>query len=729
MKKYLISLCFLLLTFSASAQEFLGYSNSNYAGISGAWLQPASIVDGRYKADVHLAGLSFNLNNNFYLYDAKIFSLKDSLFDDPFFYDNRITERDLKGNPFAFNLNVDVQALSFLYTLDNKNAFGFSHRLRTTVQIDGVEDDLRQLAMEEFDYDPLMDRYLINRQLSVQVHSWKEYNLHYARVIKNDDEHFLKGGIALKLLKGLSSAYVYSNELRYNFVDRDTLTIIDSDISYALSEKTTDFIDGFDIKKLLKPESTSIGFDLGLVYEYRPDYREYKYDMNGSYNMWRNDLNKYKFRAGVSLLDVGRIKYQKADGSRNWQAEIDLMDLTEFNGIKSIEDLTDTLTNRFSQETAGDTYKMQLPTALSMQFDYHIIYGFYANLTPYWGFQRRSNSNKTHAVTNYSFTPRWEHEWFDVGIPFHYDQYRNFGVGMNVRLGPFVAGVNNFKNLFKRGDSGELELYAAFKIPIQYPIPRDEDNDGVSDEIDLCPNTPGNLEHNGCPDRDKDGIPDRLDYCPDEPGLEKFNGCPDSDLDGIVDHNDECPHEAGPLYTNGCPDNDVDSIPNHTDDCPDVAGPSKFNGCPDSDNDGLIDIKDECPLTPGPIENNGCPVLEKVEQAIVNTAFGNLEFENRKAVIKKGSLSALNDLAKLMHENPDWILKLAGHTDDVGTEEFNLELSRKRATAVQSYIIQKGLSENRFKVEYFGESQPIADNETESGKQQNRRVEMKILFE
>lgn len=727
-KPLLLTACFFLIKL-VFAQEYLGYTNSNYAGISAAWLQPASIVDSRYKADIQLFGLDFNFNNNFFLYDARILSLKDSLFDDPLFYDNRITERDLKGRDFSFNLSTDAQLLSFLYTINSRNAVGLSLRHRFNFQIDGVEDDLLQLAMEEFNYPDLMDRSLLNRQLSIQLHNWMEYDLHYARVLVDDNEHFLKGGVTLKILQGLGSLYIYSNELRYNFSDNDTISITESDLSYGWSDKIRSSADNFNSGNLFKTESSSLGLDLGFVYEYRPEYYIYKYDMDGSYNLWRNDQSKYKFKAGISLIDVGSIRYNKGADSRDWTVDVRLMDLAKLGGVGSISDLTDSLTNRFSDTTAGDSYSMQLPTVLSTQFDYHIQDGFYLNFTPFWGFQRKSNKNKTHAISRYTLTPRWEHKWFDVGLPIHYDQYQNFGIGMSVRLGPFVTGFNNLKNVFKRGNSGEFEFYTAFKIPIKQPKPMDNDGDGVSDEFDLCPDEAGTLENNGCPDRDKDGIADRIDYCPDEAGLKKYNGCPDSDLDGIVNHNDDCPYEAGPRYANGCPDSDLDSIPDRTDHCPNLAGPVKYMGCPDTDEDGVTDLNDECPLTPGPKSNKGCPTLSKQEQAIINAAFGNLEFETKKSVIKKQSFYTLDKLADQMKANSDWYLRLSGHTDNVGEEEFNLKLSEERVHSVQDYLLEQGIPERRFIIQFFGESMPLADNETEEGKQLNRRVEMKILFE
>ncbi|NNL91283.1 MAG: hypothetical protein HKO66_03510, partial [Saprospiraceae bacterium] len=82
----------------------------------------------------------------------------------------------------------------------------------------------------------------------------------------------------------------------------------------------------------------------------------------------------------------------------------------------------------------------------------------------------------------------------------------------------------------------------------------DSDNDGIEDEIDLCPQIYGPKELKGCPDRDEDGIPDYRDDCPSIAGLAAFKGCPDSDEDGVSDNEDECPNLKGSKANNGCPD-------------------------------------------------------------------------------------------------------------------------------------------------------------------------------
>jgi outer membrane protein OmpA-like peptidoglycan-associated protein len=87
----------------------------------------------------------------------------------------------------------------------------------------------------------------------------------------------------------------------------------------------------------------------------------------------------------------------------------------------------------------------------------------------------------------------------------------------------------------------------------------------------------------------------------------------------------------------------------------------------------------------------------------------------------------LDELFDLLYMNVGWKLKISGHTDNQGNAVTNLKLSEKRAEAVRQYLITKGISPNRFKVEWFGATKPIADNETKEGRQRNRRVEMMMI--
>lgn len=261
----------------------------------------------------------------------------------------------------------------------------------------------------------------------------------------------------------------------------------------------------------------------------------------------------------------------------------------------------------------------------------------------------------------------------------------------------------------------------------------DKDNDGITDAKDECPDEAGTAEFNGCPDKDGDKIIDKNDECPDQAGLAQYMGCPDTDNDSIPDLADLCPTEAGPKDNKGCPykDKDGDGLLDKDDKCPEQAGPKENKGCPigDKDGDGTPDNKDDCPNVAGPADNKGCPKLAKEEQEILDLAFANLEFETGKDVIKESSFDEMNKLAELLMKKKDWKLRISGHTDNVGDPKKNLDLSKRRAKAVKTFLTSKGVDASRMIDEGFGSKKPIADNKKPEGRQKNRRVEMKVLFE
>lgn len=117
------------------------------------------------------------------------------------------------------------------------------------------------------------------------------------------------------------------------------------------------------------------------------------------------------------------------------------------------------------------------------------------------------------------------------------------------------------------------------------------------------------------------------------------------------------------------------------------------------------------------------------EQQALKDAYDNLVFETGKAIIKPESFPFLDEVAQVMNDvrAKDWTLKIAGHTDNVGSDEFNKKLSLNRANAVKTYLGTKGVDATRITAEGFGESKPIASNDTVDGRAKNRRVEFTIV--
>lgn len=799
MKKVILFLA-LILSYGVNSQDFVGFNQSNYAGVTGALAQPASIVDSRMKFDMNLVGLNLGLYNNYIGVSRDAFKRgKDSTgktympaFDDKLFADHYLTERTNNKDKSIY-FNNRVMGPSFMVAINRKNAIAFTSSIRNYVNIDGVSPDLAKLAYQEFKYPSLWTTPLNNKYLSIQEMTWAEYGLTYARVIKDDNEHYLKAGVTVKLLQGIQSAYMFVKNLDYSFLTKDTLTIVQSDVNYGHSNNLNlkDVqIGGAQTGTKVFDYSQSypgIGFDFGAVYEWRPSYLKYKYDMDGKKDLWRNDKNKYKLKVGLSVTDLGSIKFKKGSTSGDFHANVGLWNLHPISP-KSVGEFDDTLKGRFTPINSKSTYKMNLPTAISVQIDYQIWKDVYVNLTPYIAFQFKKNDTKVHDFSSITLTPRWDHKWFGVFIPVQYNFLNGFRAGAAVRLGPIIIGSTNIAPYVGQKTIYGADVYAMLKIPIPYGRPKDRDKDGISNKKDLCKDVPGTWEFmgcpdkdgdhiqdkddkcpdvagtkemQGCPDRDGDGITDLEDNCPDEKGLVDFKGCPDKDGDKIMDKEDECPDEAGLAEFLGCPDRDDDKTPDKYDACPDVAGPKEFKGCPDkdgdtvldkdddcpevagavdnkgcpwpdTDKDGVVDRSDDCPTTPGLVELKGCPpapVLKVEEQKILEKAFASLEFATGKDIIKPISLPSLNDLAKLMKEHAaDWTLKLSGHTDNQGDAAKNLLLSEKRSKAVKKYLVSKGVSADKVIAEWFGQTVPIADNNTPEGRQKNRRVEMKVEF-
>jgi outer membrane protein OmpA-like peptidoglycan-associated protein len=278
------------------------------------------------------------------------------------------------------------------------------------------------------------------------------------------------------------------------------------------------------------------------------------------------------------------------------------------------------------------------------------------------------------------------------------------------------------------------------------PRERDRDNDGILDGKDACPDVAewvnGVEDGDGCPesDRDSDGIVDALDKCPDERetrnGFEDDDGCPDrkprklkkkckeSDVVYDADENDE-PDEATEVE----------------EDCPQEPPPpppaSKPSRPQDHDRDGVFDTDDKCPDEPETINGNndddGCPDEGKGVTVFVSKQkiqiLEKINFETGSAVIKTESFTILDQVSAQLRAHPEVrLLRIEGHTDSVGADAYNMKLSAARAASVRTYLIEKGRVEaERLAAQGYGETRPIASNNTPRGKAQNRRVEFVIV--
>ncbi len=214
-------------------------------------------------------------------------------------------------------------------------------------------------------------------------------------------------------------------------------------------------------------------------------------------------------------------------------------------------------------------------------------------------------------------------------------------------------------------------------------------------------------------DDDKDGTPNYLDLELNSDSLTQVDNrgrkieivkIIDIDGDGILDVNDFCPTIKGSFSANGCPDKDGDGIYDFLDKCPNAAGPDSTNGCPT--------IRNEC----------GHRARAHEGMSFINKSLKFQEKSNKE--IKK----MIYDVAKVIRENPNYLLEIRSHTDESGDSLKNNSLCLQRAELIKNLLIKDSVSENRIFIKSFGSSIPKESNKTKKGRLANNRIEFTVNF-
>ena len=232
------------------------------------------------------------------------------------------------------------------------------------------------------------------------------------------------------------------------------------------------------------------------------------------------------------------------------------------------------------------------------------------------------------------------------------------------------------------------------------------------------------------------------------PGFSRGFGSPDFRVIGMVgfspEQKKEKPAEKSEPKAAPPADRDGDGIPDAQDQCPDQAedrdGFEDEDGCPDPDNDkdGVPDSDDQCPNEAGPVEKQGCPAKEegapKGEEVRMEGEDGKtfalerIEFETNGDKILSQSEPTLEAIRKTLEENPQIKqVRIEGHTDSTGSAAYNMQLSRRRASSVKKWLVEHGVAASRLSAFGCGESGPRDSNDSDDGRQHNRRTEFRIL--
>jgi len=441
MKKiaFLITLTIASLSF---AQSYIGFQNDNYGGLYGVVTNPGNLADSRTKVDINLISANAIIATDYtYLGFENISNfLGDEGFD------------GLERFPTDANeilTNIDVMGPSFMFSLSEKHSIGLITRLRLASNFNNINGTLFESLYDGF---PIDNFSFEQSNLDFTTHAWGEIGLAYGYVIPmKSKKSYLKTGITLKYLLGGGAAQGTSRALEGNYNISNDLVNLTGDFGYTLTyDENQDSADYFS------ELSPGFGMDVGLVYEYRTTKSQAASNANNP-----RAFNQYKFKIGVSVTDIGAITYRDVETTDYAiNGAVSALDL-EDDFATAVEDASTITTN-------SNDVKVVLPTALNLNFDYHLSKKLYLNLDIDQSLVKKNNFFNNNRLNRITLTPRFESRVLGAYLPLSYSRLGSNAVGLGVRLGPLMIGSGTLLSSLVSNKDQTANIFAGFKLPINH---------------------------------------------------------------------------------------------------------------------------------------------------------------------------------------------------------------------------------------------------------------------
>lgn len=700
----------------ARAQNFTGYQYNNYQTVGGAIFNPANIANSRYKFDINL--FSVNAAGGTNAYNVKRSSLFKMNFSD--WVEGKDFYKVKNGKDKNAFTNFDLIGPSLMWSIDQKNSVAITTRVRGLANERNLDNSVFQLVGNS--NPDFFNTNLSLNNFRSNVHGFADVGVTYGRVLFQDEHHLIKGGITAKYVIGFAGSSATANNFSVNMRDENSFNNLHGDINLYYSKGLDQLSsNNSDVTWSNLNKSHGVGFDLGAVYEWRPD-GNITDDPEEAAWLSKTKSN-YKLRASLAVTDIGNVKYALSGNAKSYR--LDGSDLTKDDFDMYDDETLDEYLKRLqikgilTEQGLPSSYKVKLPAALHANLDWQAVENFFINANADINLVGNKGFGAGY-ISSVAITPRYETRWLGASMPFSYNTYNHFNWGIGFNVGVFYIGSGSILSNLVRKNVGGADAYAGVHIPIYRP------KNKIKEPVVEAPPPPK--------DTDGDGIPDNADKCPDVKGVAKYQGCPvpDTDGDGINDEEDKCPQVKGVAKYQGCPvpDTDGDGINDEEDRCPNVKGVARYQGCPvpDTDGDGINDEEDKCPKVAGVAANAGCPEIKEEVVKKIDQSARKVLFATSSDKLLQSSFAALDDVVKILQDNADVQMDIDGHTDNTGNAVLNKALSEKRAASVKKYFVSKGIDESRLHAAGYGDTKPVDSNKASAGRAKNRRVEMKLYY-
>ncbi len=480
------------MTYCSFSQQWLGISSSNFAGTYNIYSNPANIADSRYKFFMNVAGANAEIINNYASWAApySFIGLSTNSVSDKYrasnglpAYKNTYTEEAIGRKNSVAYMGADVRGPSMFYTFEKaKFAIGVTSRVRVLTNLGNTSADVAHVMVKGTLIPDLYGQAQNDNNFTMNMNAYSEMGLTLGVVIREQDQDFFKVGLTVKRVNGLLNIHYLANDIDFT-IDKNTQRPNRQDVFFSKAQGVFGMTKSEAIANVqFTPQwlfgnlaaGTGYGFDIGAVYEFRPNFDKYDVKLKGK---WRTDgtKNKYLYRIGVSLLDIGQLNFNNPA----YVSEIDIAETNTlispgtFNKIDSPNRLYNQMNNAFGLAEASyvHSFVSPLPMAFAINFDYKFSEKIYLN----GAWVQSLRNPKTIGMVQPSLlavTPRFESKQLEVSLPIALiNGYRNFTVGLMGRLGPLFIGTDNISGVLNIGNPKGISAYFGLFLPIFRKLP------------------------------------------------------------------------------------------------------------------------------------------------------------------------------------------------------------------------------------------------------------------
>ncbi len=461
MKKFLYTIIVILCCSPATnAQYNLGIATGNWSGMYGLYLNPANIADSRERFVIDVISLNAGIDNSLGYINSNgglIGAINKGNTNNIFSY-NTSSKFSLLA-PYA-----QVRLPGIMVSINHKHSLALSTGIRGFNQFNNFDRSLYQTITDP-NYVPNENIDLTSNKFNYTAHVWSEVGLSYAGVLLDQNEHEIKVGITLRYLGGIGYLGLKGKNLDAHFkAGSDSVIVNNSDLEFASNIVSTRsaILNGVSNHSILSEflgakDGSGIGADLGIVYDYMPEYARDEYQKKHKKKI-RTDYsrNRYMLRFSASVMDIGAIKYKS---SVNSNANV------TGNGSVSGQDFAANVTNfddfrhyavshGFTADTSHQDTKVYMPTTLRLGVDYNMYKWLYLNTTFIGNLANRQNFGNSY-YSQITVTPRYDTRKLSVGIPITYSFLTStMKVGVGVRISGFFVGSDDILALVAKHQSG-----------------------------------------------------------------------------------------------------------------------------------------------------------------------------------------------------------------------------------------------------------------------------------